>query len=338
MNLKSRCKKNRTYKVKILLFSMVVILIGSFCFSGCGGKAGVSRSGALAGVRTFAYQLNNLSDSESIRLLADSQYDLLVIDRERSLKGREDYNNRKDVLTLKESKGRSRRPKVVICYLDVGEAEEYRWYWEDDWRVGDPDWIVAEDPDGWNGNYPVRFWRAQWLEIMKSAIEDIIADGFDGIYLDWLEVYSFDPVMDAAEEEGLDPSKEIVDFVSELAGYARAKKPGFIIIAQNASELCGEPGYPGLFDGIAQEAIWFDGGGDPDSGGTSGGMRVDQELTREYLDNLGEWEDLGIPVFDIEYTGDPREAGEAYELGEEKGFRTYVTLRPLDALTATPPP
>ncbi|MBN2168733.1 MAG: endo alpha-1,4 polygalactosaminidase, partial [Actinobacteria bacterium] len=136
----------------------------------------------------------------------------------------------------------------------------------------------------------------------------------------------------------LEPAEALVDFVGELAAYARSRKPGFIIVAQNATELYEEPGYAGLLDGVAQEAVWFDGGGDPDTGKSRGDIDVDPELTEEYLQNLAAWKKMGKTVLDIEYAGDPVKAKKAYELGARYKFKTYVTLRPLDTLTNTPPP
>ncbi|MBK9356301.1 MAG: hypothetical protein IPN08_02745 [Bacteroidales bacterium] len=66
-----------------------------------------------------------------------------------------------------------------------------------------------------------------------------------------------------AQKEGLDVRKELTAFIGELAGYARGRKPGFLLIAQNAPELGNDTGYNQLFDAIAQEDIWYDGSGDP---------------------------------------------------------------------------
>lgn len=173
---------------------------------------------------------------------------------------------------------------------------------------------------------------------MEKAIDRIIADGYDGIYLDWLEVYSFGPVEEAADEEGLDSREELIDFVTELARYARSKKPDFIFVAQNGAELGRDPAYVRVFDGIAQEAIWYDGSGDPDTGNRPGDSRVDPEDSQDYLDQLARWSELGRPIFNVEYAARSENARRAYRLGAENGFKTYVTLRPLAALTKNKPP
>lgn len=331
----------------IVTVALTSFVIFSFVFiPGCGcsssrpdGSDGVNGAvRSLDGVRFFAYQIQDQSSGENTRKLADSHYDLLVIDQVRSLKGEEDYDSRAEVSHLKESPDSAGGNKKVVCYLDVGEAESYRWYWREGWREGNPEWIVSEDPDGWDENYPVKFWREQWKNIMKESLDRIMEDGYDGVYLDWLEVYSFEPVAATAEEEGLDPRRELVDFVRELADHARSRNEGFLFIAQNAAELGDIARYVEVFDAIGQEAVWFDGGGDPDEGGTPGDIGVDPALTDELIEDLEKWQAAGRPVFDIEYAREPGNAEIAYRLGSEKGFRTYVTLRPLDGLTKTPPP
>ncbi len=326
-----------------LLLGLIAALFSMMALApGCGPKTARTDhrgvEGTLKDIRFFAYQLQGQEEYDNIQKLADSRYDMLVTDQTRSLKGEEGYESAADVARLKSSMGSSGVKKVVVCYLDVGEAESYRRYWKDDWHVGDPEWIVAPDPDGWDENYPVKFWRPEWKRIMNEAVDRIIEDGYDGIYLDWLEVYSFEQVAGAAREEGLDPRAELVEFVREIARRARSKKPGFLLIAQNAAELGSNPEYMELFDAIAQEGVWYEGGSDPDTDEIPGDVTVNPELTRELLNDLKLWQKRGKPVFDVEYAQQPSNVRRAYTLGEEHGFKTYVTLRMLDALSHTSPP
>jgi len=228
--------------------------------------------------------------------------------------------------------------KMVICYIDVGEAEDYRWYWQDGWEVGNPSWIAGEDPDGWDGNYPVVFWNDDWKAIMAEYLTRIINDGYDGIYLDWLEVYDFDAVVAAAEALGKDPEDLLVEYVQWIEQFVHSRNEDFIIIAQNAAEMGYRLDYIQVFDGIAQEAIWFDGGGDPDSSETPGDVAVESALTAEYVQSLQYWKTAELPVFNCEYCQEPANTATAYSNGEQNGYITLCTLRPLDQVTETPPP
>ncbi len=336
--------------LRMVIFAMLIFTFALPLLGGCGTREGkpeaVEEEGQEAGeelqeqlsitnnlqnVKYWAYQLQNFSGENNLLRLINSRYDLLVIDQNRSVKGQESYDDKSDVARLKKSKGYTGEGKLVVCYLNVGEAESYRWYWQEWWRLGNPEWIVAPDPDGWDENYPVKYWRAEWKEIVRRCLERILEDGYDGVYLDWLQAYSFEPVSAAARREGLDPQLELMNFLRELADYSRSRKPGFIFIAQNAV-------YAQIFDGVAQEAIWFDGGGDPDSGEIPGDVPVDSELTAEYLSYLSKWQQKDKPVFNVEYARNPTNVQRAYQLGSQYGLRTYVTLTELDELTSTPPP
>jgi len=245
--------------------------------------------------------------------------------------------------------------------VDIGEAEDWRWYWTwsrrwkrrkpmpDDW----PDYIVARDPDGWDGCYPVAYWHPDWKDVMitgnshpptpdrdfVSALDEVIRDGFDGIYLDWVEGYEDENVQLAAAADGVDPAEEMIAFIGEIRAYARARNPDFVVIQQNAAELLdGRPHLLDAIDAIAQEAIWYDGTGGFDKWKSRRGYdrAADPELTDYYIGWLDQYQAAGIPVFNCEYA--KKRAPQAYQLSAARGYIPYCTRRSLARLTTTPPP
>src|ERR1035441_7602386 len=60
-----------------------------------------------------------------------------------------------------------RAGRKVIAYISIGEAEDYRAYWQRAWdadRDGQPDagapaFLLAQNPE-WKGNYRVKYWQA----------------------------------------------------------------------------------------------------------------------------------------------------------------------------------
>jgi len=314
----------------------VVLVLGVLlALSGCEDSTGPSGGGGseeLSDVEYWMYQIQGQHMDGAIEALGATHYDMLVIDQTRSIVGEVGWDSAADVEYL-QSTG-----KMVICYIDVGEAEDYRWYWQDGWEVGNPSWIAGEDPDGWDGNYPVLFWNDEWKAIMAEYLTRIINDGYDGIYLDWLEVYAFDAVVDAAEAMGQDPEDLLVEYVQWIEQFVHSRNPDFIIIAQNAAEMGYRLDYIQVFDAIAQEAIWFDGGGDPDTGDIPGDIAVEPSLTAEYIQSLQYWKTAGLPVFNCEYCQESANTTTAYDNGEQYGYTTLCTLRPLDQVTETPPP
>lgn len=299
----------------------------------------------LTDVRFWAYQIQKQHFDGAIEALADSHYDLLVVDNIRSLIGDEDYPNADDIATLKSSLNSVGKPKIVVCYIDIGEAEEYRYYWKEGWGVGNPEWIVAPDPDGWEENYPVKYWRQDWRDIVfgnqDAMIDRIIADGYDGIYLDWVEAYDFSLIDSCAAEEGLDAREEMIEFVIDMTEYSRSKKPGFLVIPQNAVAIAGPEDmltarYLSAIDAIAQEDIWFD--GEADEHGQQGDWPMDPQLTAEYIAGLVPFQQAGLPVFTVDYAEKPENVDSCYRAASRLGYIEYVSLRQLDRLTSTPPP
>jgi len=286
----------------------------------------------LDDITSFAYVLDNVE--ANLDAMAKSGYDMLVVDNVRSVMDTTGYNMAKAVRKLKSSHSASGGHKIVVAYINIGEAEDYRWYWQDSWRVGNPDWIEVEDPDGWDGNYPVNFWHPKWKAVIYDYIDMIAADGFDGLYLDWIEAYDVDQVANAADAERKDAKKEMIRFVCEI--YRKARESGMYVIAQNAAELGAYPEYLSCLDGEGQEAIWFDGSGDPDHG-KEGDAKTDPEDTSYYIKALRQFQNAGLPVFSIDYAEEQHTANEVYHNARAQGYISYVTIRSLSALSGTPP-
>jgi cysteinyl-tRNA synthetase len=213
----------------------------------------------LADVSHWLYLIDVDLDEDIVDRIAASSYDMVVIDYIVSEEWNQDY-------PLSEVIGQWRHaahPKLVLAYIDIGEAEDYRTYWQPGWRVGNPAWITGDDPDGWEGNYPVAYWHDAWREIWLGAqgyLQGILDAGYDGVYLDWVEAYSDENVLEIADLDGVDPIQEMIWFVTDLAAFGRDQDPGFIVVAQNAAGLAAYDEYVAVIDAIAQEQVWFDGG------------------------------------------------------------------------------
>ncbi|MCD6586916.1 MAG: endo alpha-1,4 polygalactosaminidase, partial [Candidatus Fermentibacteraceae bacterium] len=111
----------------------VVLVLGVLlALSGCENSTGPSGGGGseeLSDVEYWMYQIQDQQQDGAIEALGATHYDMLVIDQTRSIVGEVGWDSAADVEYL-QSTG-----KMVICYIDVGEAEDYRWYWQDGWEV-----------------------------------------------------------------------------------------------------------------------------------------------------------------------------------------------------------
>lgn len=307
-------------------------------------------------VRTWAYQIQSLSADGALGDLAGSDYDMLVVDPTRTDWSSDDRNfdTASAIARLKKtpaSDGKHR--KIILAYIDIGQAEEWRWYWS--WgktKKALPEFIATPDPDGWDGNFVVGYWREGWKDILLhgrntppssgrdyvSIMDEVLQSGFDGVYLDWVEAYESPEVLAMASEDGVDAPDEMVQLIGEIREYGRAKNPDFVVIQQNGA-LLGKmrPAVLEVVDGIAQEEVWYGGIATDDWDEAQGyDSPIDPGLTAEYLDSLQLYQRAGITVFNVEYALEMAPA--AYESSYAKGYVPYCTRRSLGRLTTTPPP
>lgn len=147
--------------------------------------------GTLADARNFLYLINpgNFANVTAfIDALAATNYDVLLLDlffNDTPLTL--DQVNR---LKIKANGGR----RLVVAYMSIGEAEDYRYYWQASWRVNNPSWIEEENPD-FAGNYKVQYWRPEWQDLILSGpdsyLNRILSSGFDGVYLDLIDAFEY---------------------------------------------------------------------------------------------------------------------------------------------------
>ncbi|NOZ03482.1 MAG: hypothetical protein GXO92_02615 [FCB group bacterium] len=145
----------------------------------------------LSEARNFLYLINPVaynSKTSFLEAIQATNYDLIIID----LFYDEDMLTPEDVLSLKTKKNGGKR--LVIAYMSIGEAEDYRYYWQADWSTAPPSWLGEENPD-WPGNYKVHYWNSQWQALIygdsTAYLDRIIAAGFDGVYLDIVDAFEY---------------------------------------------------------------------------------------------------------------------------------------------------
>jgi len=145
----------------------------------------------MSEVQNFLYLLNpDQFESRSAYLSAmdETTYDLLIID---AFYG-DTMLTSAEVAELQTKPGGAQR--LVISYMSIGEAEDYRYYWVPEWDQERPEWIVAENRI-WRGNYVVAYWEPEWQEIIATGddayLSRIVAAGFDGVYLDIIDAFEW---------------------------------------------------------------------------------------------------------------------------------------------------
>jgi cysteinyl-tRNA synthetase len=146
---------------------------------------------SLQGANNFLYLINpDLYPSKDslINTLRATNFDLLILD----LFYDDTPLTAQDISSLRTKAGGGRR--LILAYMSIGEAEDYRYYWQASWQVNPPAWLVEENPD-WPGNYAVEYWNFEWQNIFRgndsSYCKKILDSGFDGVYLDIIDAFEY---------------------------------------------------------------------------------------------------------------------------------------------------
>ncbi len=323
------------------------------------GSAGRVRPVRLSEVAHFAYNIMNVNTAEQREALVGSHFDLYVLEPVVTERGEESFDIAGLVRDIRNYViANCHKNPIILAYSDVGQAEDWRWYWQSGWEVGNPSWIVCADPDGWSGCYPVAYWYPDWRKIVisgsggKSQVGVSLENGFDGIYLDWVDGFSDETVAARAEAEGVDPAEAMLDLIEGIRSYGREGSPladaGYLVVAQNAPDLYEEnpSRYLSAVDAISQEGIWFEGDGGFDDWDDPEGYNTPTDevypgWTEALLAYLAPMKGH-LPIFCIEYAqdvGGNNRASEVYSnLAPQEGFVPYCTRRSLSRLSKTPYP
>ena len=280
---------------------------------------------SISEVTSWAYQLQNVSIEE---IENNHSFDLIVVDYSKD--GSNDNRFTDEEISRIKNSG-----KIAISYISIGEAENYRFYWNESWDAnndgmpdeGAPSWLGNENPN-WKGNYKVKFWDDEWKQIVFSYIDTIISQGFDGIYCDIIDAYYY-----WMEEAGsnTDAAKDMISFVSEIRNYVSSSNSNFYIIPQNGEFIIWENNvtdsarslYFQSINGIGIEDVFFVGDSDENNPFNPDADRI------EILD---EYKNQGKKILSIEYLTET-DLIETYIF--EANFHNYIpyhSVRALDQL------
>ena len=147
---------------------------------------------SLSQIQNFLYLLNTEnfnSKADFIQQVQQTNYDLLITDL--FFQAGTEFSSA-EIEQLKQKANGGKR--LVIAYLSIGEAEDYRYYWKENWNTNLPDFIEAENPE-WEGNFKVKYWEEEWQEIIygneEAYFSKIMNAGFQGVYLDIIDAYEY---------------------------------------------------------------------------------------------------------------------------------------------------
>ncbi|NPA68376.1 MAG: hypothetical protein GXO50_07195 [Chlorobi bacterium] len=141
--------------------------------------------------KNFLYLINTenfTSKEDFIGAVSETNFDIILTD----LFFNETAFTESEISSLKIKNNGGKR--LVISYMSIGEAEDYRYYWQKEWDKDKPFWLDKENPD-WKGNYKVWYWEKEWQDIIygndNSYLKKILDAGFDGVYLDIIDAFEY---------------------------------------------------------------------------------------------------------------------------------------------------
>ncbi len=206
--------------------------------------------------------------------------------------------------------------QILMAYISVGEAENYRSYWK---RINKKPWVVGSNAD-WGGNFYVDVRSPEWVKIvLDEVLPPIIAQRFKGVFMDTLDTAEY--------LESLDPIKYagVSEAMVELVRQIHERYPQLFLLSNNGFSLLEE--IAPYLSGLIVEDI---------------NMMVDFEndsykkvLARERNDKIrilkAVTEKYGLPVFNIDYVSqeDKKLITECILASKLLGYKPYVAEKDL---------
>ncbi len=155
----------RYYKYILTVFFVVTILI----LSGC------AKANKTENAKTWLCQFQNFSPSS----ISKTNFNIVVVDY--SYDGSDSK-----ALNATEVEEMKSGGKIVLAYMNVGYAEEWRFYWN---KIKNAT-FVGNDDTRWRGEHLILdFDNPIWENAMHQYVSKIKNAGFDGVYLDGVDAY-----------------------------------------------------------------------------------------------------------------------------------------------------
>lgn len=292
---------------------------GSGTDDGSGGAEGAGTAGAggttaAPDVDDFVYQLQGYED-DRLEALAEAPQPLAVIDLARD--AQEDWFTAEEIGMLQDA------GKTVLAYFEIGSIEDFR----PEHAELPPELILNQWPE-WPEEHFVRYWEPAWWDmVIRPRVDQALAAGFDGVYLDTPLAYENIDLSLVEGEDRESLGRKMVDLIVRISEHGKASDPDFLVFPQNSPELREHPGYVEAIDGLGVEELFFTADDD------SSDHPCVEEWCAENLDHVRALGDAGKLILAVDYASEPANVEAACARYDEEGFAGYVTERELDGIS-----
>lgn len=289
---------------KKYFFSAIVVLAASIIFSSIGVDAAFNSVMALNSVKKWCILLDydESNDNSNLNLTDLPEHDLVILDAD-------SHPSLKDI----------QDSVILIAYLSVGEAEDYREYWK---RIAGKEWVLNENPN-WEGNYYVDIRNDEWHRlVLEEIVPNIMEKGFDGLMLDTLDTVDILSGNSAKDFQGA--NEAMIELVREI----HEKYPKLYLISNNGFSILEEiaPYLSGILVEDIHMMIDFE----------KNNYKKVPEQDRNYKINLlkGIASGHNLSVFNIDYApqGDRKLINKCIRKSRQLGYKPYVAERDLNKI------
>jgi hypothetical protein len=286
-------------------------------------------TGQLLGVRSCEYVIGSGLGTPGIYpALAGSPADLIIL-------GGGQYDG-----PLDRAAADPAGTKLFFGYRDVSEAAQ----WSDPGLFSSgtlPSWFGNANP-GYSGLYSVQYWNPAWEPLIFASIDQMIANGYDGAFLDVLGGdYEWSAGNDLGNPVYANATGAMATLLADIRAHIVTKHPGlrFYLIGNNPYGIAQTfPADLANLDAVLNEVAYY--GQDPNNGavasyiGTSHARFVSSVLAPIYAA-------AGLPVFGVDYPtplSDPTADFLGFNLYSSLGWVPSVTTPfQSDAIFSTGP-
>ncbi|MEV0644964.1 endo alpha-1,4 polygalactosaminidase [Phytomonospora sp. NPDC050363] len=279
------------------------------------GPSDLAAPEAPAEVRDWVYQLSGY-DGDGLGAIAAAPGQAAVFDLARD--GGEGYWTPGEVGAVQAS------GKLALSYFTIGSIENYRPEADAVERAG----LMLNQWGDWPDEHFVKYWHEDWWTLAaKTRVDQAIASGFDGAYLDVPNAYEEIDLALVPGETRETLARKMVDLIVRISEYAEGVRPGFLILPQNSPELQDLGGYTEAVDGIGVEELYYLATDEP----------CDEDWCAENRASVAKLKAAGKLILAVDYADDPAHIAEACGNYRAAGFAGYVAGVDLDDIRVACP-
>ncbi len=214
--------------------------------------------------------------------------------------------------------------KIVLGYLSLGEAENYRPYFKE---LKKKKLLLAANPH-WKGHYYIDIRKAAWREyVVETLIPALLEKGFDGVMFDTIDSPLYTETVDPKRYDGMREA------AIQLIEIVRARFPNIKIMLNRGFEIL--PDVAPDIDMFMAESIYTDW-----RTGKKTASFVPETTHTYYMDTIRAAQAKAplLKIYSIDYwpPKDTDGVKNIYAKQREYGFVPYVSVPNLQNIVAEP--